>query len=162
MRILVLTTCLFLVCFAACAQRLSGPEMIQLAKKHSLYTADTNIKALNYAYPPTHKDGIFPVIYDLVNWDSKALKFPNRYEVTQWKSTTDSSFAITFVTSDTVQFNALIAEFTANKFVRTAYGEKSINKDYTSVKYPNIVMRISYNELLNMGPNKIGVHYSWR
>lgn len=162
MKRIAITGVLVLIGLAINAQHLSAVDMIKLTKTHSLYATDTTIKALGYAYPPTHKDGILPVIYDMVNWDTKTLKFPNRYEVINWKSTTDSTISISFVTSDTVQFNQLIDEFIVEKFVRTAYGEYTINKDYKSVKYPNIVMRISYNQLLNMGPNKIVVLYSWR
>lgn len=162
MKKIVLIGMLVLIGLAVNAQSLSAVALINLVKTHSLYAADSTIKALGYAYPPTHKDGILPVIYDMVNWDSKALKFPNRYEVSNWKASTDSTFTINFVTADTVQFNKLIDEFVAEKFVRTPYGDKSINKDYKSEKYPGILMRIQYNRLLDMGPNKIGVYYSWK
>lgn len=161
MKRIVLVLAYIFTVFTLNAQSLPALDMIKLTKAHSFYAADTTIKALGYAYPPTHKDGILPVIY-VANPDAKTYMFSNRYEVTKWKATNDSTFTINFVPNDTVQFNTLIDEFVAEKFVRTPYGEKSINKDYTSEKHPGIVMRIQYNQLLNMGPNKIGVYYSWK
>lgn len=162
MKKIVLVLAFIFCVFTLSAQSLPASALIKEVRKKSLAATDSTLKALGYAYPPTHKDGILPVIYDMVVWDAKALKFPNRYEVSKWKSTTDSTFMINFVPNDTLQFNKLIDEFVAEKFVRTPYGEKSINKDYTSEKHPGIVMRIQYNQLLNMGPNKIGVYYSWK
>lgn len=162
MKRTVLIGILLSMAFAVRAQNLPATAMIKETYKKSVPAVDSTMAQLGYEKPKQHVDGVYPVVYDMVKWDAKALKFPNRYEVSKWKGTTDSTFVIKFVTSDTVQFNKLLDEFVFEKFVRTPNGEKSINKDYTSVKYSNVVMRIEYNQLLNTGPNKIGVYYSWK
>lgn len=151
---------LLLLSIAAKAQ-LPATGMIKAAYTRSVYAVDSIIRQLGFEKVKTSVEGIFPVIYDKVKWNPDSLKFPNRYEVSKWRATSDSTLAITFVTSDTVQFKNLINQFVAEKFVRTAYGENTINKDYKSVNYPGIIMRVSYNKLLDMGPDKIAVYYSW-
>ncbi len=159
MKYILLPLLLFNVATKA---QIPATGMIKAAYTRSVYAIDSAMAQLGFEKPKTHIDGVsVPIIYDKIKWNPDSLKFPNRYEVSKWRSKVDSTLAITFVTSDTVQFNKLLDEFTAEKFVRTAYGENTINKDYKSVKYPNIIMRISYNKLLNMGPDKIGVYYSW-
>lgn len=148
--------------FALQAQIISVPSIISIAYKHTIPVVDSTMVALGYKQPKPTPAGIYPVVYDIMRWDDGVVKFPDRYEISLYKSSTDSIFSIGLVSNDSVRLSKLIDEFKAEKFTRTAYGDKSINKDYTSIKYPNIVMRISYNQLLNMGPNKLFVMYSWR